>query len=327
MTTIESFATLLCILIFSVLTISSLNMRAAHFQPGGPELLGIEETDIPTLKRAEVLIRVVCTAINRADTLQRKGGYPPPPGASEILGLEAAGMIHQLGPDCMAGWKVGDRVMALLPGGGNAEYVAAHEDQLIAIPSGMSFDTAAAIPETWLTAFQLLHTIGKVQAGDWVLIHAGGSGVGTAAIQLSLLAGAKPIVTAGSQAKIETAKSLGAVAGFNYKEGDFSEKVTQATGGSGANLILDCVVRSFWEQNVKLIAVDGRWVSYGLLGGPKVEGNLLGFILRKRIQLDWNNTACSSNEVFCSPEKHLQEWRNSMHMVAHLQGDWTHLEV
>ncbi|ESO83412.1 hypothetical protein LOTGIDRAFT_169276 [Lottia gigantea] len=259
-------------------------MKAAQFKAGGPEGIYIDDVPVPKPLPNEILIKVMATAINRADTLQRKGLYPPPPGASDILGLEAVGIVQQLGTDS-GKWKVGDRVMGLLPGGGNAEYVAAHEDLFLKLPQSLDFLTAAAIPEVWLTAFQLLHTIGKVQKGETVLIHGGGSGVGTALTQLVKLADAIPFVTAGTQEKLDKAKSLGAFAGFNYKNETFGGKVIEITAGKGANIILDCVGGSFYEDNIEAVAVDGRWIVYGLMGGGNINGDFLSKLLRKRITI------------------------------------------
>lgn len=261
-------------------------MNAVQFGPdGAASSMRIEKVPIPELRKHEVLIKVYATAINRADILQRSGRYPPPPGESTILGLEAVGTVETIGPDCGSRWVPGDRVMTLLPGGGNAEYVAGHEDLLMPIPTGFTFTKAAAIPEVWLTAFQLLHTVGYVQSGESVLIHAGGSGVGTAAVQLAGLVGAKSFVTAGSSEKINKARKLGAVEGFNYKEGDFGPSVLEATGGKGVDLILDCIGGSFYEQNMKSVKMEGRWVVYGLLGGGNINGDTLAQILRKRISI------------------------------------------
>ncbi|XP_060069664.1 quinone oxidoreductase PIG3-like [Ylistrum balloti] len=261
-------------------------MNAVRFgSDGAASSMRIDKVPIPELREHEVLIRVYATAINRADILQRKGRYAPPPGESEILGLEAVGTVETIGPNCGSRWTKGDRVMALLAGGGNAEYVAGHEDLLMPVPAGFTFTKAAAIPEVWLTAFQLLHTVGKIQPGESVLIHAGGSGVGTAAVQLAGLVGVTSIVTAGSEVKINKAKDLGAVAGFNYKDGDFGPKVLEVTNGKGVDLILDCVGESFYEQNMQSAKTDGRWVVYGLLGGGKVNGDLLAKLLRKRISI------------------------------------------
>ncbi|KAM6179190.1 quinone oxidoreductase PIG3 [Erethizon dorsatum] len=258
-------------------------MLAVHFdQPGGPENLYLKEVGKPSPGEGEVLLKVAASALNRADLLQRQGQYAPPPGTSSILGLEASGHVAELGPGCQGPWKVGDSAMALLPGGGQAQYVTIPEEVLMPIPEGLTLLQAAAIPEAWLTAFQLLHLLGDVQAGESVLIHAGSSSVGTAAIQLARRAGAIPLVTAGSQHKLQVAENLGAAAGFNYKEEDFSEATLKFTKGAGVNLILDCIGGSYWEKNVNCLALDGRWVLYGLMGGADVSGPLLSKLLFKR---------------------------------------------
>ncbi|XP_030167415.1 quinone oxidoreductase PIG3 isoform X2 [Prionailurus viverrinus] len=249
---------------------SSENMLAVHFdKPGGPENLYLKEVAKPSPVESEVLLKVAASALNRADLLQRQGQYPPPPGASSILGLEASGHIAALGPACQGHWKIGDPVMVLLPGGGQAQYVTVPEGLLMPIPAGLTLSQAAAIPEAWLTAFQLLHLLGS-------------SGVGTAAIQLARMAGAIPLVTAGSQHKLQMAEKLGAAAGFNYKEEDFSEATLKFTKGAGVNLILDCIGGSYWEKNVNCLALDGRWVLYGLMGGNDINGPLLSKLLFKR---------------------------------------------
>ncbi|KAL8573502.1 hypothetical protein ACOMHN_047773 [Nucella lapillus] len=261
-------------------------MRAAQVkQPGGPENIELGQEPVPTPQQGEVLIKVKATAINRADTLQRKGLYPPPPGASPILGLEASGVIAHLGPGCSDRWSLGDKVMALLAGGGNAEYVACPEGQLMPIPANLGFVQAAAIPEVWITAFQLLHTVAKVQPGESVLIHGGASGVGTAAIQLCVQAGARPLVTAGTEAKLETARGLGAVAGFNYKNDDVAAAIMKATDGKGVDIVLDCVGGSMYDTNVNVLAMDGRWVVFGLMGGGNVSGDVLRKVLSKRLAI------------------------------------------
>ncbi|XP_063954709.1 quinone oxidoreductase PIG3-like [Lytechinus pictus] len=252
---------------------------------GGPEVLGVVEVPIPKPGPHEILMKIHSSAINRADTLQRRGLYPVPPGSTSVFGLEAAGEVYDLANSTPGKWKIGDRVMALLPGGGNAQYSTAHEDHLIPVSDHLTFQEAAAIPEVWLTAFQLLYFIASLKKGDIVLIHAGGSGVGTAATQLVKEAGGIPIVTAGTEAKLQKARSLGAAEAFNYKEVDFAEKVLEVTQGKGVNIVLDCVGGSYWEKNVKAMAPDATWVLYGLMGGPKVEGALLGAVLRKRISI------------------------------------------
>ncbi|NWX76376.1 QORX oxidoreductase, partial [Alca torda] len=258
-------------------------MLAVYFDcPGGPENLYVKEVMKPQPGEGEVLVKVSASALNRADIVQRRGKYPPPKGASDILGLEAAGSVAGLGPGCKGRWKIGDAVMALLSGGGQAEYVTVPEGYLMPIPNDMTFIQAAAIPEAWLTAFQLLHFVGKIQKGERVLIHAGASGVGVAAIQLVRLAKAVPIVTAGTQEKLKAAANAGAAAGFNYKSEDFSEKVLEFTQGAGVDIILDCVGGSYWEKNLSCLSTDGRWIVYGLLGGGEVHGDLFARLLSKR---------------------------------------------
>ncbi|VTJ74486.1 Hypothetical predicted protein [Marmota monax] len=258
-------------------------MLAVYFDnPGGPENLYIKEVPKPIPGEGEVLLKVAVSALNRADLFQRQGQYHPPPGASSILGLEASGYVSELGPGCQGHWKIGDPAMALLPGGGQAQYVTVPEELLMSIPEGLTLHQAAAIPEVWLTSFQLLHLLGNVQAGETVLIHAGASAVGTAAIQLTRMAGAIPLVTAGSQKKLQMAEKLGAAAGFNYKEQDFCEATLKFTKGAGVNLILDCIGGSYWEKNVNCLALDGRWILYGLLGGEDVSGPLFSKLFYKR---------------------------------------------
>ncbi|XP_033844160.1 quinone oxidoreductase PIG3 [Periophthalmus magnuspinnatus] len=254
-------------------------------EPGGPETLQIQTIPRPEPGPGEVLVRVHATALNRADLLQRRGLYPPPPGESEILGLEVSGIVEKTGPGVKSMFKPSDRVMALLCGGGYAEFVNVPEDLLLFAPPNISISEAAAIPEAWLTAFQLLHFVAHVQEGEVVLIHAGASGVGSAAVQLVRLFKAVPLVTAGTQEKLALAKSLGAAQGFNYREEDYVAGVHQFTGGRGADVILDCIGGSCWEQNVSCLAVDGRWVLYGTLGGSTVNGDLLKRLLSKRGQL------------------------------------------
>ncbi|XP_007937462.1 quinone oxidoreductase PIG3-like [Orycteropus afer afer] len=258
-------------------------MLAVHFdKPGGPENLYLKEVDKPSPGEGEVLLKVAASALNRADLLQRQGQYAPPPGASSILGLEASGNVAELGPGCHGHWKPGDSAMALLPGGGQAQYVTVPEGFLMPIPVGLTLTQAAAIPEAWLTAFQLLHCVGGVQEGETVLIHAGTGGVGTAAIQLTRLFKAIPLVTTSSKENIQMAQKLGATAGFAYKIEDFSEEALKATQDVGVNVILDCIGGSYWEKNLHCLAADGRWVLYGLMGGAEVNGPLLSKLLCKR---------------------------------------------
>jgi tumor protein p53-inducible protein 3 len=242
---------------------------------------------IPEPKAHEVLVKIHYTAINRADTLQRKGAYPAPPGATDILGLELAGEIVSIGAEANkdATLKPGQRVMALLSGGGNAEYATVHAQHLIPIPEAMSYRTAAAIPETWLTAYQLLFLVGQLKRGqgERVLVHAAASGVGTAAVQLAKDAGATVFAVAGSDEKLSAVSKLGAAHVCNYKTADFAAAVKDSVGA--VDLILDPVGASFWKQNADALAMDGRWVLYGSMGGLHTEGTLLASILRKRAAL------------------------------------------
>ncbi|XP_031561467.1 quinone oxidoreductase PIG3-like [Actinia tenebrosa] len=279
------------------IVMASNTMRAVLYEPGGPEKMTIGVVPRPKTGPKMLVIRVFYTALNRADTLQRKGSYPPPPGESEILGLEVAGLVEEIGSSCSLGWKKGDKVMALVPGGGYAEYVLVHETHVMPIPTSYSLSEASAIPEVWLTAYQLLHFIGKIKPGENVLIHAGGSGVGTSLVQLTKLAGANAYVTAGSEEKIKTAISLGAKAGFNYKTGiDFSQWILEQTEGRGVDIITDCVGGSYWEKNAKSLAKDGRWLLYGLLGGGNVNGSILAQLMRKRATLTGTTLRSRSTE-------------------------------
>lgn len=238
---------------------------------------------MPTLAADAVLIKINATAVNRADLLQRRGLYPPPPGESEIIGLEAAGVIVEKGSG-VRHWQIGERVCCLLGGGGYAEYVAVHQELLLPLPEHLTFEQAAAIPEVFYTAFVNLFLEGALQAGESLLIHAGASGVGTAAIQLAQHAGAKVFVTAGTDEKIQRCVALGAELGINYKAEDFAERLLSATGATGVDVILDCVGGEYLRRNLLLLKPRGRLVLIGLLGGAKSEIDLTP-VLRKRLRL------------------------------------------
>ncbi|MGH1364050.1 MAG: NAD(P)H-quinone oxidoreductase [Calditrichia bacterium] len=253
-------------------------------EPGTAEELVMRDFPTPEPGSDELLVRVKATALNRADILQREGRYSPPQGASPILGLEMAGIVEQVGPKC-SGWHKGDRVCALLPGGGYAQYVTVPARMAIPVPENFSFEDAAAIPEVFLTAYQALFWLGKLKRDEHVLIHAGASGVGTAAIQLVRNSGSMAIVTAGSDEKLQFCRDLGASVAINYRNEEFPEKVLDTTNGLGVNLILDCVGASYWEKNMESIAVDGRVVLIATMGGAKIDDFDLLNILRKRIHL------------------------------------------
>lgn len=231
----------------------------------------------------EVLVDVRATAVNRADLSQARGNYPPPPGASEILGLEMAGEIAAVG-DGVDGWAVGDRVCALLPGGGYAERAAVPGDMLVRLPTEWSFVQGAAVMEVWLTAFSNLFMEGGLKPDETVLIHAGASGVGTSAIQLARHVGATVYATAGAAHKLARCRELGAALAVNYKEEDFSKAVMDASGGRGVDLILDPVGGSYLKQNMTVLRPGGRLVNIGLLGGRKGEMDV-GLLLGKSLRL------------------------------------------
>lgn len=243
--------------------------------------LYVGEAEDPAPGPGELLVKVMATAVNRADLLQKRGLYPPPPGASSIIGLEMAGIVEQAGANA-ADWKPGDRVFALLPGGGYAEKVVVPVELAIRIPQHFSFEEAAAIPEVFLTAYYNLFMLGKLQRSQSVLIHAGASGVGTAAIQLAREAGAFSIATAGSEEKVNACLKLGANAGINYKKEAFDEKTLEATNGRGADLILDFVGAPYFDRNIKSLALEGTLVLIGTMGGNKIsELNLMTLLTRR----------------------------------------------
>lgn len=253
-----------------------------HDGEKSPQLVW-EEVDDVTYGPDEVLVAVKATAVNRADLAQARGNYPPPPGASEILGLEMAGVIEAVGEN-VSDWAVDDRVCALLPGGGYAEKVAVPAAMLLRLPDEWSFAQGTAVPEVWLTAFVNLFLEGNLQKGETVLIHAGGSGVGTAAIQLAHAVGARVFMTAGASEKLKTGRRLGADLTINYKEQDFHDVIMAETDSAGVDLILDPVGADYLARNVALLKRFGRLVLIGLLSGSRGELEL-SHLLRKRLRL------------------------------------------
>jgi len=231
----------------------------------------------------QVLVDIKATAVNRADLLQAQGLYPAPQGESQILGLEMCGVIAAVG-ESAAGWQVGDRVLGLLSGGGYAQQVAVHPQMLIRLPDNWSFVEGAAIPEVWLTAYSNLFMEAGLQAGEKVLIHAGGSGVGTAGLQLAEAVGATVYITAGTEAKLDKCLELGAALAVNYKKQDFFKEIRDVTGRQGVDVILDPVGASYLAQNLNLLRVNGRLVIIGLMGGNTAEINL-GALLGKSLRI------------------------------------------
>ncbi|MFK9093617.1 NAD(P)H-quinone oxidoreductase [Bacillus salipaludis] len=251
-------------------------------QPGGAEQLHIQDVSIPKVKTGELLIKVEAFAINRTDIVTREGksGYMTNP----ILGIEVAGEVVEAAEGTMI--EIGTRVMGLVNGGGYAEYVVMPADRAIKVPADLSFEEAAAIPEVFLTAYQTLFWLGELAYDETVLIHAGGSGVGTAAIQIAKqMTDAIIITTAGSQEKLAFCQSLGADIGINYKEQFFDEEILKATNNQGADVILDFIGASYWNNNIKSLKIDGRWILIGILGGAMVENMNIRELMAKRAQL------------------------------------------
>jgi putative PIG3 family NAD(P)H quinone oxidoreductase len=251
--------------------------------PGGPEVLRLTAVPDPVPTPEQVLVRVRATALNRADVMQRLGGYPPPPGESNILGLELAGEVEAVG-SAVKNIAPGDHMFGLVGSGGYAEKAVIDARMAMPIPAGWSFAQAAAVPEVFFTAQETMFTLGGLKEGETVLIHAAASGVGTAGIQMARETGARIFVTAGSAEKIQRCLELGATAGCNYKEQDFADWVKEVTNGQGVDLIEDFIGAAYWERNLRCLKTGGRLVLVGLMGGAKVEANL-GLIMTKRLQI------------------------------------------
>ncbi|QBI51914.1 NAD(P)H-quinone oxidoreductase [Streptomonospora litoralis] len=254
-------------------------------EPGPADVLTWTEVPDPTPGEGEVLVDVAATAANRADINQRQGNYPPPAGAPEYPGLECSGRIAALGPGTEdSGWSVGDTVCALLSGGGYAERVAVPAGQLLPVPEGVDLATAAALPEAACTVWSNVFMAGGLRSGETLLVHGGGSGIGTFAIQLAHARGARVLTTAGSAEKLARCRELGADVGINYREEDFTDRVKQETGGAGADVILDIMGGSYLAQNVRSLNVGGRLTIIGLMGGRSAELDL-GRMLVKRLSV------------------------------------------
>ena len=252
-------------------------------QPGGPEALVLDDVPDPMPRPGEVVVEVVAAGVNRADVMQRQGHYDPPPGSSAYPGLEVSGRIAQLG-DGVDGWSVGDEVCALLTGGGYAEKVTVPVGQLLPVPAGVSLEDAAALPEVACTVWSNIFMTANIQPGEVLLVHGGGSGIGTMAVQLGREVGARVAVTAGFPEKLEVCRELGASILVNYRTEDFEAVVREATDGHGADVILDTIGAKYLARNVGLLAVNGRLVVIGLQGGRTAEIDL-GAMLAKRCAL------------------------------------------
>ena len=250
---------------------------------GGPEALVPGDRPVPQPGSGELLVKVAAAGVNRPDVLQRMGNYAPPPGASDIPGLEIAGTVVALGSG-VTGWKPGDRVCALLAGGGYAEFVTAPAPQCLPIPKGLSLVEAAAMPETFFTVWTNVFERGRLKPGETILVHGGSSGIGTTAIQLAKAWGARVFATAGDEAKCKACERLGAERCVNYKSEDFVEVLAKVTGGAGVDLVLDMVGGDYVARNLKLLAIEGRCVQIAFIKSPKVELDLMS-LMRKRLTL------------------------------------------
>ncbi len=249
-------------------------------EPGGPLVLKPERRPLPVPGPGEILIRVRAAGVNRPDVLQRKGAYPPPPGASDLPGLEASGEVAAVG-EAVTRWRVGDAVAALTPGGGYAEYVAVHESNALPVPAGFTFTEAAALPETFFTVWHNVFQRGGLEAGETFLVHGGSSGIGTTAIQLAAAFGAKVFATAGSAEKCAACTRLGAGRAINYREEDFVRVVKEETGGEGVDVILDMVGGDYVSRNYAAAAVEGRIVQIATLGGAQATTDVARLMVKR----------------------------------------------
>jgi NADPH2:quinone reductase len=264
-------------------------------EPGGPEVLRLREGAAPEPRDGEVLIQVAAAGVNRPDVSQRRGTYPPPPGASPVLGLEVAGVVTALGKGS-GPWQIGDRVCALANGGGYAQYVAVPATQCLPVPAGLSMLEAAALPETCFTVWTNVFDRARLEAGESFLVHGGGSGIGTTAIQMARAFGARVFTTAGSDEKCRACENLGADIAINYRTQDFVAEILAATNNTGVNVILDMVGGDYIPRNIKAAAMDGRIVSIAFLHGSTVEADFMP-MMTKRLTLTGSTLRPRSAEI------------------------------
>ena len=249
-------------------------------QPGPPEVLTLVERPLPAVGPDDVLIRVAAAGLNRPDLMQREGKYAPPPGASDIPGLEVAGTVHAVGENVSA-WQIGDWVCALVSGGGYAEYCAAPAGQCLPVPEGTDFISAAALPETTFTVWTNVFERGRLARGESLLVHGGSSGIGTTAIQIARARGARVFATAGTAEKCRACEALGAERAINYRETDFVAAIKEATGGRGVDVVLDMVGGEYLQRNIDILALEGRLVQIAQLGGAKATINTIPILQRR----------------------------------------------
>jgi NADPH2:quinone reductase len=273
--------------------------------PGGPEVLEITGQPTPKPGPGQLLVKVAAAGVNRPDVAQRMGAYPPPPGHSPLPGLEIAGEVVEAGVDT-ARWKSGDRVCALVNGGGYAEYCIAEETSALPIPPGFDMERAAALPETFFTVWNNVFERGRLAAGDWFLVHGGSSGIGTTAIQLAKAFGARVIATAGSADKCRACLDLGADRAVNYRSEDFVAAAKDATGGKGVDVILDMVGGDYTDKNIIAAAEDGRIVQIATLGGAEAKVNLARLMI-KRVTLTGSTLRPRTREVKAGFARALEE--------------------
>jgi putative PIG3 family NAD(P)H quinone oxidoreductase len=250
-------------------------------QPGGPEVLEPTTRAVPAPGPGEVLVKVAAAGVNRPDLMQRQGKYPPPQGASDVLGLELSGVIVAVGPS-VSRWRPGDRIAALVAGGGYAEFAVVPEPQCLPVPRGLSMEEAAALPETFFTVWTNVFERGRLGAGETLLVHGGASGIGTTAIQLARARGARVFATSGSREKCLACERLGAERAINYRSEDFVAALLDATNGRGVDMVLDMVGGDYVSRNLEVLAMDGRLLQIAFLHGPHADVNLSP-LMRKRI--------------------------------------------
>ncbi|QCO55395.1 NAD(P)H-quinone oxidoreductase [Pseudorhodobacter turbinis] len=260
---------------------------------GGPEVLDVVTVPRPTAAPGQVLVRIHAAGINRPDVMQREGNYPPPPGASDILGLEIAGVVEALGEGATR-FAIGDRVMALVPSGGYAEFCAVHETNALPVPDGMSMTEAGAFPETYFTVWSNVFQRAALKKGETILLHGGTSGIGTTTILLAKALGCRVIVTCGSDEKCESAKANGADVAINYKTSDFVTEAKKATDGKGPEVVLDMVGGEYMQRNIEAVAIDGRIAQIAFQKPPKADLNMLQLLTKR---LTWTGSTLRARPV------------------------------
>ncbi|CEP08491.1 hypothetical protein [Parasitella parasitica] len=285
--------------------------------PGDASQLSLGTYENPNPTNTQILVKVKAFALNRMDILQREGKYAVPPHASPLLGVEVSGIVESIGKD-VKGFKVGEAVFGLMPGGGYAEFAVLEESLAMHKPDKLSFEEAAAIPETWFTAYQALFFVGEMKKGQDVLIHAGASGVGIAAIQLAKEAGARRIfVTVGSDAKVKFCESIGATKGINYKTQNWSDIILQETDKQGVNVLIDFVGKDYWQQNMDVLGLDGHMVILAYMSGTVVENFDLSVMLRKRLRIEGSNLRARTLEYQARLRDDIYQHAVQKHIAKH----------